>query len=321
LDGYFKEENQPLIVSTIHSIVGVVEVHNHLRTNEGLLADIWDGLWNKDTIRSLDMDSISIYVKDGEAYLTGHLANENNLLLIERIARSVVGIMAVHNYLVTDRELTIQVARALARDERTRPFILPVSASHGWIHLGGELPTHELQVAAEKVTTGVSGVRGVITLPRITGERSSMLQRAVQPRIGAVVYGENGEVGVVTEVVILPQDRLVTNVVICSNETRDGRLVTQKTIVPVTAIDLVNPESLFLMRSGPSLNAYPDFDPDYYPMAPITWKAPYPYTAGEVRWSLRETLDEGSQPESQSEIKPVTDSKRTPARITAQAAA
>ena len=111
LDGYLKEENQRLFESTIHSVVGVVEVHNHLRTNDSILADIWSALWKEASIRSLDMDSLSISVKDGEVYLNGHLAKENNLLLIERIAQSVVGVVAVHNYLVTDRELIVQLPR------------------------------------------------------------------------------------------------------------------------------------------------------------------------------------------------------------------
>jgi osmotically-inducible protein OsmY len=77
-----------------------VEVHNHLRTNDGILADIWAALWKEAAIRSLDMDSISIQVKDGEVYLNGHLAKENNLLLIESIVRSVEGVVAVHSHLV-----------------------------------------------------------------------------------------------------------------------------------------------------------------------------------------------------------------------------
>src|SRR4030066_2082002 len=51
LEGYRKEENQPLVESTIHSVVGVVEVHNHLRTDDGILVDIWDALWKEDAIR------------------------------------------------------------------------------------------------------------------------------------------------------------------------------------------------------------------------------------------------------------------------------
>ena len=321
LDGYLKEENQPLVESTIHSVVGVVEIHNRLRTNDGILADIWNTLWKEDAIRSLDLNSLSITVKGGEVYLYGHLARENNLPLIESIVRSVAGVVAVHNYLVTDRELIIQVARALTRDERTRPFILPVNASHGWIYLGGEMPTCELQHVAEYVAGEVSSVRGMIALPRVTGESLNISRRTVQPRIGAIVYGKNEEVGVVTQVVIQPQDRLVTHVVVRSNEIKDGNLVARVNIVPVKDIDRVNDESILLVRNGLSLNAYPAFDPDEYPLALFTWKAPYPYTAGEVLWSVRDILEEGGQPGSQPAINPGAEIHRVPEMVMAQAAA
>jgi osmotically-inducible protein OsmY len=271
--------------------VGVVEVHNHLRTNDGILADIWDALWRVDTFRSLDLGSLSIEVKGGEVYLDGYLAQENNRPLIESIVRSVAGVVAVHSHLVLDRDLIIRVAQALANDECTCPYILPVDSFHGWIHIGGEVPTCELQQVAEKVAAGVSGVRGVTILPRIAGENPAIPHRLAQPRIGAVVYGKDGEVAVVTQVVIQPDNRLVTHVVVRSNEIRDVNLVARETVVPIEAMDLVKNESIFFVRNGPSLKAYPALDPDDYPLAPFTWKAPYPYTAGEVRWSLREVLE------------------------------
>lgn len=195
LDGYLKEENQPLVENTIHSVLGVVEVHNHLRTNNGMLADIWDALEKEDSIRSLDLGSLSIEVKDGEVYLDGHLAQENNLLRIENIVHSIVGIMEVHNNMVTDHELISHVAQALTEDERTRPYTLAVNASHGWINLGGEVPTRELQQVAVKVAAGVSGVRGIVSLPRVAGQSPDKPRRVIQPRIGAVVYGKNEDVG------------------------------------------------------------------------------------------------------------------------------
>ena len=112
------------------------------------------------------------------------------------------------------------------------------------------------------------------------------------------------------------------------NEIRDVNLVARETIVPVTAIDLVNEESLFLVRDGRrlakpahTLNDFPAFDPDDYPLAPFTWKTPYPYTAGEVLWSLREILDEDGLPGSRPEIKPGTESEGAQDRMMAQAAA
>jgi osmotically-inducible protein OsmY len=265
------------------------------------------------------MGCLSVEIKGGEVYLDGHLAQENNLLRIENIVHSIMGIVAVHNNLVTDCELIIQVAQALARDERTRPYILPVNASHGWIQLGGEVPTRELQHVAEKVAAGVPGVRGVIALPRVTGESPDMPRLAVQPRIGVVVYGRNREDGVITQVVIQPEDRLVTHIIVRSSEIKDTNLVTPETVVPVKAIDLVKDESVFLGRNGPSLSKYPLFDPDEFPLAPFTWKAPYPYTAGEVRWSLREILEPGSHPRPRHEMKPWTKVQGAPDRAMAQA--
>ncbi len=304
VNGYLKEENQPLIENAIYSVVGVVEVHNHLRTDDGILADIWDALWKVDTFRSLDLGSLSIDVKGGEVYLYGFLAQENNLLLIESLVRSVAGVVAVHSHLILDRDLIIRVAQALARDERTHPYILPVDSFHGWIHIGGEVPTCELQHMVEKIAGEVPGVRGVTILPRIVGENPTMPLRPAQPRIGAVVYGKDGEVGIVTQVVIQPNNRLVTHVMVRSTELANGRVVAFETVIPLEASDLVKNESIILQRNGPSLNAFPAFDPDEFPLAPFTWQAPYPYTAGEVRWSLREILEAGNQPASQPELKP-----------------
>jgi hypothetical protein len=291
------------------------------RAEDGILADIWDALWKVDTFRSLDLGSLSIEVKGGEVYLYGYLAQENNLPLIESIVRSVAGVVAVHSHLVLDRDLIIRVAQALARDERTRPYILPVDAFHGWIHIGGEVPTCELQQVVEKIAAGVSGVRGVTILPRIAGENPTIQHRPAQPRLGAVVYGKDREVGIVTQVVIQPDDRLVTHVVVRFKEIRDGNLVARETVIPLEACNLVKTKSIFLARNGLSLNAYLALDPDEYPLAPFTWKAPYPYTAGEVRWSLREILEAGSQPASRPEIKPGAEVKRASKQVIAQAGA
>ena len=321
LNGYLPQEsNLAPIKSVIYSVVGVVEVHNDLRTDDGILADIWDALWKVDTFRSLDMGSLWVEVKGGEVYLYGYLAQENNLPLIESIVRSVRGVVAVHSHLVSDRDLIIRVAQALGTDERTRPYILPVDAFHGWIHVGGEVPTCELQQVAEKVAGGVSGVRGVTILPRIAGENPTMPRRAAQPRIGAVVYGKDGEVGIVTQVVIQPDNQLVTHVVVRTKELTDGNLVARESVIPLEASDLVKNESIILQRNGPSLEAFPAFDPDEFPLAPFTWKTPYPYTAGEVRWSLPENLKAGSQP-SRPEIEPGAEVPRSPDRVVAQAGA
>jgi len=285
------------------------------RTNDDILSDIWDALWNEDTIRSLDLGSLSIDVKGGDVTLTGHLARENHRSRIEGIARSAAGVVTVHDHLVYDFDLILQVALALTRDKRTCPFFLPVYGFHGWIHLGGEVPTRELQFVGEGVAGGVAGVRGVITLPHVKGENPNPPRRAIQPRIGAVAYGKDGEVGVVTQVVIHPHNRLVTHVVVRSDEISYINLVAHENVVPVKDIDLVKNDSLLLVRDGLSLNAYPAFDPDEYILAPFTWKAPYPYIAGEVRWSFLDVLKAESRPGLRPDTKARAKVERAPKQV------
>jgi hypothetical protein len=97
-------------------------------------------------------------------------------------------------------------------------------------------------------------------------------------------------------VVIQPEDRLVTHIVVRSKELIDGKLVTRETVIPLEARDLVKNESIILQRNGSSLNTYPALDAEEYPLAGSAWQAPYPYTAGEVRWSLRQLSEARDTP-------------------------
>ena len=106
------------------------------RPDDILRADIWAAILREETICSLDLEDLSISVQDGEAFLRGHLAREYDRRIIEGIAYNVSGVTIVHNDLVVDHVLTIQVAQALFRDDRTRSLILPVGSFHGWISLG-----------------------------------------------------------------------------------------------------------------------------------------------------------------------------------------
>jgi hypothetical protein len=121
--------------------------------------------------------------------------------------------------------------------------------------------------------------------------------------------------------VIQPANRLVTHVVVRSYETLDTNLVTHENVVPVQDFERVNDKSAFLRLNGKklaepdlALNAYPVFDPDTYPLAPFTWKAPYPYSAGEVLWSFEEILtpvsQPGARPETKSEVEIATASEQ-----------
>src|SRR5271157_62908 len=255
-----------------------------VRSDNSILIEIWDLLWKYDVIRSIDINSFSVSVEDGVVSLTGHLCRASNCRLIENIVDSVVDVAAVNNKLVVDDELTMQVAQALGKDERTHPFIVPVGSSHGWVSLGGEVPTRELQLVAEEVAGQVPSVRGVVSLPKVAGESRDPMRCPLQPLIQARTYDHNKQEGVVTHVVIKPRNRLVTHAVVSTKDFRDGKYVFNEYLVPVEEMEVVNKESIFLKRNAPPLNTFPAFKPSEYPLAPLDWQPPYPYSVGTVRW-------------------------------------
>ena len=118
------------------------------------------------------------------------------------------------------------------------------------------------------------------------------------------MYGKDGEEGIVTQVVIQPEDRLVTHIVVRSKELTDGNLVARETRHPTRGQRSGEERKHYSPAKWAISQSLPAFDPDEFPLAPFTWKAPYPYTAGEVRWSLQEILEAGSQSDSRPEIKP-----------------
>jgi len=251
---------------------------------ENIQEDIWIAFQKEDTISSFEFQDISISVEEGQVFLTGHITRELLFRRLEEIARSVSGVLAVHNHLVTDPDLTRQVARSLWKDEQVRPYSLPVYCYHGWTSLSGEIPSRELQQLAEEDAARVPTVRGVISLPKVKGEQAEIIRPAIQPTIGARVYCESGMMGIVVQVVIRPQNRLVTHAIVRVNQTLDGRLRHRDVLVPVEVINVVSEWSIFLKRDTPIFNAFPEFISADYPIAPLTWEPPYPYKVGRVRW-------------------------------------
>ena len=257
-------------------------------SDDSILAEIWEAVRRYEVIRTLDIGSFSIFVKEGLVLLTGHVSKKYHRDLIEEVACSIPGVYAVQNKLVVDSDLTIQVAQALSKDERTRHFILPVGCAHGWVRLGGVVPRRELQVAAEEITAQVPSVRGVLSRPRVVGEVYEIERLPIQPQIDAKAYDYNRQEGAVTQVVIQPRNRLVTHAVVSANDLRDGKFVFYEYLVPVEAMEVVDKESIILKRNGPPLNAFPAFEQSNYPLAPLDWQPPYPYSAEAVRWTCVE---------------------------------
>lgn len=259
------------------------------RLDEEILKEIWQAVWKEETIRAIDSHDITMDVERGQVCLSGHISKDNNHQRIEAIAWSISGVIAVHNHLVTDYDLSIQVAQALGDDKRISLFVLPVSCCHGWVELGGTVPNRDIQLTAEAAAASVPAVRGVILLPNIKGECPSPVRDAVQPGIGVRVYGKGETEGTVYQVVINPQNRLVTHAVVrvIYKHTSDGRQACCDYLVPVDSMQVVDTGGIFLKRETNVIHQFPVFNPTAYPFAPLTWQPPYPYAVGSVRWPHR----------------------------------
>ena len=192
------------------------------RTDETIQDEIWRSLWNEETIQSIDVNDISVNVENGQVCFFGHVLKDYIYQRIEEITKSIPGVVAVHNHLVTDPDLSIQVAQALRNYETTRHLLLQVYSNNGWVELVGSVPNRELQSAAEATAARVPAVRGVIRIPEIEGEQSATIRLMVQPRIGVRVFEKEETKGVIYQVVITPQNRLVSHAIVRVNRKSNG---------------------------------------------------------------------------------------------------
>jgi hypothetical protein len=130
----------------------------------------------------------------------------------------------------------------------------------------------------------------VILLPDITGEHASPLRNVAQPGIGVRVYGNDGSdgiEGIVNQVVINPQNRLVTHAIVHERYPDNGRNAWFDYLISVESMLVVDLGGILLNQRTSVISRFPIFDPANYPFAPLTWQPPYPYTVGSVRWPLQ----------------------------------
>jgi osmotically-inducible protein OsmY len=255
------------------------------RSDGDVLAGVQDALWGADGLRSLDYKDIEAEARAGEVFLRGHVRSVMHKHVAEQRVAAVRGVDIVHNELVADSDLEIAVAQALAANQPTRASILHVGASAGWVQLGGEVPDAQVRAEAETVAAGVPTVRGVLSLPHLSGEHGSEYQRALQPRAGTSVYADDGEIGTLVGVIINPRNRLVSHIVVNGRLDLGQREVRGQFVIPAEAIKMTTVDSAILTDSMRGVNARPRFREADFRMPPADWQLPFPYHAGQVHWS------------------------------------
>ncbi len=144
-------------MSVLHHPTELVEVKDPLERA------VLEALWGYDPIRHFELP-IEVKAQDGVVELRGYVRTRASKAVAGELARAVPGVREVHNNLISDTDLDLAVAMALANDERTAkysPNVL-VRAMLGTVHLVGHVPSVEVKAAAEEVAHGVPGVRAVL---------------------------------------------------------------------------------------------------------------------------------------------------------------
>ncbi len=120
-------------------------------------------------LRNLGPRTIRVTARDGRVTLTGHLPTD--LLREEAVRRAAAtwGVVSVEDRLVTDRELTVAVARAFLDHPRLQPSRLRVRAAMGTVILEGEVDGHEDAELARSLARRVPGVVAVRDRIRVAG--------------------------------------------------------------------------------------------------------------------------------------------------------
>ena len=190
-----------------------------------------------DTTHALEQSAIGLEVHDSEVFLFGHAANSEQRLHMAEGAKGVASVKAVHDALVADTDLKTDAAQTLPGDPRTGAYVIRVGASQGWIILGGEVPDLEARAIVEKVAARVSHGRGVLAPPQLPQEPKyrEANGRPLQPRLDEAVHANAGPAGHVAQVVIRPQSRLVSHIVVAADVEVERWAICGQRVIPATA--------------------------------------------------------------------------------------
>ena len=233
-------------------------------------------------------------VKGAVVTLTGHVGQADHKARAEAIARETPGVATVVNHLVVDKELMIVVAQALSHGPQTANEQLQVNVQHGVVYLGGAVNRAAVRTSAAQVAAGIPQVRGIINVIQTPGSVvDADEERFVQPLVASAIYATDGQVGHVQQVVIDPQTRRVTAVVVHAQlgvpqdldwtHLPDERLQPQHAIlIPIHSIRCAPSGALFLNVNSGEAAHFADFNPRSFDRPTADWQPPYPYVSADV---------------------------------------
>lgn len=104
---------------------------------------------------------VTVSLEEGVAHLRGFVQLPIEREEAERAVRSAKGVLEVQNSIITDWDLRIAVASALANECITHQGLVTVKSRHGKVSLLGHLPSRKLVERSIDIATHTEGVRSV----------------------------------------------------------------------------------------------------------------------------------------------------------------
>jgi osmotically-inducible protein OsmY/sporulation protein YlmC with PRC-barrel domain len=272
------------------------------RPDDVLVAHVKHVLWADTILHRTDDRQIHVEVENGIAYLSGYVSFPSMSSGAERAALKVDGIWKVENDLTIDDDLRIAVALAIANDPRTKNARIFVGANNGFVTLTGQAPDLAGRAGVQAQAVSVPKVRGVINSIQVPGvEIRNGDQRPLQPVIGSGVYATDMPVGKVENVIINPDNRLVTGILVDAvvpEPTQTGsnwlwnekHYSERKIVIPVSAVRHQTSVSVFLKEKAAFVAKLHAFDPTAYSSPPHNWEPPYPYKHADVLLARDESM-------------------------------
>jgi osmotically-inducible protein OsmY len=123
-------------------------------------AQVRQTLWDYEPLRASHAE-ILIEVQGRTVRLSGRVRTLSQKVIAGLLVQRLPEVQSVANDLVADAEVVRAVADALARDERTAPYVIQVEARHGVVMLRGEVATEGVRQAAVEVASQTSAAVAV----------------------------------------------------------------------------------------------------------------------------------------------------------------
>lgn len=266
------------------------------KTDAAIKGTIERALWNDDVLRAIE--SIDVRVKDRVVHLDGHIASITSQGRIQNAIRVIPGLLGIQNHLIMDDKLTREVAAALGTLEHTYGCKFFTGASHGVLSLNGIVNHEDVKLLAEKCVASHPNVRAVINNVHVQGaERESQAQPFLQPTIGEIFYFLDGISGVVSQVIINPDNRRVVAMILRgqfgdqpkelnSTSSVQAQSPERLVVVPIDLIRYMTRDSGFLHISSKESKRYTDFDRAHFSSPTNDWTAPYPYCPDDILFPI-----------------------------------